>query len=59
LSGGFALKKHKEKKGSRILRVKDEKEFYTLIEERLEKQGFQLFKTSPSVSRDVEYGRFF
>jgi len=41
------LKEQMEKKGSRILKVKDEKEFYALIEERLEEQGFQVFKTSP------------
>ncbi len=57
--GGFALKEYMEKKGSKILKVKDEKEFYSLIEERLEEQGFAVFETSPLISRESEYVRFF
>jgi CheY-like chemotaxis protein len=57
--GGFALKEQKESKGSKILWVKDEKEFYSLIEERLEDQGFEVFETSPPVSRESNLNRFF
>lgn len=57
--GGFALKEYMEKKGSKILKVRDEKEFYSLIEERLEEQGFEVLETSPPISREIEYVRFF
>lgn len=53
------MKEYMEKKGSKILNVKDEKEFYSLIEERLEEQGFEVFETSPQISREIEYVRFF
>jgi DNA-binding response OmpR family regulator len=48
-----------EEKGSKILMVKDEKEFYSLIEERLEKQGYEVFETTPPLSRENHYVRFF
>lgn len=57
--GGFALKIQMEEKGSKILMVKDEKEFYSLIEERLEKQGYEVFETTPLLSRESHYVRFF
>jgi hypothetical protein len=53
------LKEQKETKGSEILFVRDEKEFYSLIEERMEEQGFEVFETWPPVSRDKDYVRFF
>jgi DNA-binding response OmpR family regulator len=52
------LKEQLETKGSKILWVKDEKEFYSLIEELMEEQGFEVFETSPPLSRDCEYVRF-
>jgi len=48
-----------ETKGSKILMVKDEKEFYSLIEERMEEQGFEVFETFPPLSRESDYIRFF
>jgi hypothetical protein len=52
LHGGFALKEQMETKGTGILFVRDEKEFYSLIEERMEDLGFEVFKTSPQLSRE-------
>jgi len=48
------LKEQKEKKGLRILWARDEKEFYSLIEEKLEEEGFEVFETSPPLSKEVE-----
>jgi hypothetical protein len=56
--GGFALKEQMETKGSKILMVKDEKEFYCLIEERMEEQGFEVFETFPLLSRGSDTIRF-
>ena len=56
---GFALKEKKKFMGSKILWVRDEKEFYSLIEERLEKQGYEVFETSQLLSRDSGSIRFF
>lgn len=50
------MKEQKEKKGLRILWARDEKEFYSLIEEKLEEEGFEVFETSPPLSREVEGG---
>lgn len=43
----------KENKEFGVLTVKDEKAFFSLIEERLEKQGFQLLDTFSQPSRQV------
>lgn len=56
--GGFALKEQKESKGSKILWVKDEKEFYSLIEERMVKQGFEVLETSLVLRRESDSVRF-
>jgi len=56
--GGFVLKQEQEMKGSKILFVKDEKEFFSLIEERMEKQGFEVFETSLPSPRDSDFFRF-
>jgi len=56
LEDGGSLKEQKEKKGLRILWARDEKEFYSLIEEKLEEEGFEVFETSPPLSREVEGG---
>jgi len=53
------LKEQLETKGSNILMVKDEKEFYSLIEERMEEQGFEVFETYPPLSRESDYIRLF
>jgi len=52
------LKEYKETKGSEILFVRDEKEFYSLIEERMEEQGFEVFETSPPLTRESDTIRF-
>jgi hypothetical protein len=57
--GGFALKEQMETKGLKILMIKDEKEFYSLIEERMEEQGFEVFETFPLISRESDTIRFF
>jgi len=59
LHGGFALKEQKETKGFQVLFVRDEKEFYSLIEERMEKHGFEVFETSPPLSRECDTVRVF
>jgi hypothetical protein len=46
-----ALMNLPEAKESRILTVKDENIFFSLIEERLEQQGFELLDTFPPMSR--------
>jgi hypothetical protein len=56
--GGFALKEKKEGKGSKILWIKDEKEFYSLIEERMENLGFEVFETQPLIQKESESVRF-
>jgi DNA-binding response OmpR family regulator len=48
-----------ETKGSEILFVRDEKEFYSLIEERMEKKGFEVFETSSPLSGESDNARFF
>ena len=53
------MKEQKELKGLKILRVKDEKEFYSLIEERMVKQGFEVFETSLVLRRESDSVRFF
>ena len=53
------MKEQMETKGSKILLVKDEKEFYSLIEERMEKQGFEVFETSLSPPREIDSVRVF
>lgn len=53
------MQQEREMKGSKILFVKDEKEFYSLIEERMEKQGFKVFETSLPSTRDSDFFRFF
>jgi hypothetical protein len=45
------LKERKERKGLRIFWVRDEKEFYSLIEEKMGEQGFEVFETSPLISK--------
>ncbi len=57
--GGFALKKKKQGKGLKILWAKDEKEFYSLIEERMEEQGFEVFETSTLLTRENDFIRIF
>ncbi len=57
--GGFVLKEQKEAKGSKILLVMDEKEFYSLIEERMEEKGFEVFETSPPPRRERDTIRLF
>lgn len=52
--GGFALKEQMETKGLKIFWVEDEKEFYSLIEERMEKQGFEVFETFPLLSSESD-----
>jgi hypothetical protein len=52
------LKEHKESKGLDILCVKDEKEFYSLIEERMEEREFEVFETSPQPRRESEPIRY-
>jgi hypothetical protein len=52
------LKEQKESKGSKILWVKDEKEFFSLIEERMVKQGFEVLETSLALRRESESIRF-
>ena len=52
------MKEKKESKGSKILRVRDEKEFYSLIEERMERLGFEVFETSQRLRRDSDSARF-
>jgi hypothetical protein len=59
IHGGFALKEQMERKGSGILFVRDEKEFYSLIEERMEDLGFEVFNTSPPLSRESDPIRLF
>ena len=53
------MKEQKESKGLKILWAKDEKEFYSLIEERMEDLGFEVFETSPPLRRESESVRFF
>ena len=48
----------KESKGSKILWARDEKEFYSLIEDRMEEQGFEVFETSPQLLREGDTARF-
>jgi len=45
LEGSEALMQKKEKKEFEMLKVKDERAFFSLIEERLEGQGFKLLDT--------------
>jgi hypothetical protein len=50
LDGGEILMKQPETKEPKILTVKDEHIFFSLIEERMEQQGFELLDTfTPSV----------
>lgn len=48
------MKEQKESKGSKILWVKDEKEFYSLIEERMVKKGFEVLETSLALRRESD-----
>jgi hypothetical protein len=57
--GGFALKEQKETKGSKILWVRDEKEFYSLIEERMQERGYEVVETGPPVRRECYVIKFF
>jgi hypothetical protein len=52
------LKEQKEAKGSKILWVMDEKEFYSLIEERMEEQGYEVYETQPPLRRETDSIRF-
>lgn len=44
------MKIQKRYRRSRVIKVKDEKNFYKVIEERLEQEGFQCVETLPSIS---------
>jgi hypothetical protein len=59
LEGSEALMQKKEKKEFEVLTVKDEKAFFTLIEERLEEQGFQLVDTFNRSSRQESLAGMF
>jgi hypothetical protein len=45
LDGGEVVMRQQEEKESKILTVKDEHRFFSLLEERMEQQGFELFDT--------------
>jgi len=53
LEGSEALMQKKEKKEFEMLTVKDEKAFFSLIEERMERQGFKLLDTFTRPSQQV------
>ena len=53
LDGGEILMKQPETKESKILTVKDEHIFFSLIEERMEQQGFELLDTFNPLARSM------
>lgn len=53
LDGGEALMRQPETKESKILTVKDEHIFFSLIEERMEQQGFELLDTFIPLARSM------
>jgi len=54
LEGSEALMQTLEKDESKIVTVKDEKTFFSLIEERLERQGYVLLDTFDQSSQQAE-----
>lgn len=53
LDGGEVSMRQHETKESKILTVKDEHSFFSLIEERLEQQGFELLDTYTPLVRSM------
>ncbi|MGD9345122.1 MAG: hypothetical protein PVH84_04620 [Candidatus Aminicenantes bacterium] len=53
------MKERKERKGFKILRVRDEREFYSLIEEKMQEEGFEVFETFAPISKESDGLIFF
>jgi len=53
MDGGEVSMRQQETKESKILTVKDEHSFFSLIEEHMEQQGFELLDTYTPLMRSM------
>jgi len=50
------LERQIETQEGKVLKLKDERDFYSLIDRRLEQQGFEVVETFVHLSEEKNYG---